>query len=281
MTMIHQKYTTNREEPFIVIVVEGTSFEYHWHDEIELLYIAKGSCTFVVGSDEYDTKERDILIIKNEEVHRYESKVTCKQYVIEFGHYLDTGIFKMPIFRYTGMPSIIRANDKQTNLRELHKEIETLILNIVSEYYKKEESYHFIIKSDLYRIISLLSRAFISNLEIVENKKRIAASYLGILQHVFDYIESHYKEDITLEDISRVANFSPHYFNKFFKNATGKTFARYLNNVRVDKAQALLRSSTNTIANIAYEVGFNSIKTFNRIFKEKTLCTPSQYRDKL
>ena len=105
-------------------------------------------------------------------------------------------------------------------------------------------------------------------------------SYMGILQEVFDYIESHYKEPISIEDVSKVANFSPHYFNKFFKNATGKTFARYLNNVRIDKAQALLRSSNQTITNIAYEVGFNSIKTFNRLFKEIVKCTPSEDRNK-
>jgi AraC-like DNA-binding protein len=254
-TILCQKYTTNRDNPFIVLHGKGNNFGYHWHDEIELLYLFKGNITFVIGSKAYDMQEKDIAIVKSGEVHRYESESICEHCVIEFGHYLDTDIFKMPIFRYTGMPSILKWNDKQ-------------------------EGYSFAIKSNLYKIITLLARSFVSKVKLMENKKHITMSYMGILQEVFDYIESHYKEPISIEDVSKVANFSPHYFNKFFKNATGKTFARYLNNVRIDKAQALLRSSNQTITNIAYEVGFNSIKTFNRLFKEIVKCTPSEYRNK-
>lgn len=279
-TILCQKYTTNRDNPFIVLHGKGNNFGYHWHDEIELLYLFKGNITFVIGSKAYDMQEKDIAIVKSGEVHRYESESICEHCVIEFGHYLDTDIFKMPIFRYTGMPSILKWNDKQEDLKLLHGKIEKLILDIISEYKEKKEGYSFAIKSNLYKIITLLARSFVSKVKLMENKKHITMSYMGILQEVFDYIESHYKEPISIEDVSKVANFSPHYFNKFFKNATGKTFARYLNNVRIDKAQALLRSSNQTITNIAYEVGFNSIKTFNRLFKEIVKCTPSQYRNK-
>ena len=137
------------------------------------------------------------------------------------------------------------------------------------------------IKSALYKIVGLLDREYIKDVKIDLNKNVISGYYNEILHDVFEYIEANYKSDVTIEEISRVANFSKHYINKFFKKATNKTFARYINDVRIEKAQTLLKGSKQSISDIAYEVGFNSIKTFNRVFKQKVGCTPSEYRLKL
>ncbi|HOJ09586.1 MAG TPA: AraC family transcriptional regulator [Clostridiales bacterium] len=279
MTILCQKYTTNRDRPFIISSGRGTYFPYHWHDEIELLYVLEGSMTFVIGPKAYNINKRDIVIVKSGEVHRFEAKVACSHLFVEFGHYLDTDLFKLPILIYPGMLSVLRAqNGSREDLNQLHSKVESLMLDMLTEYNQKTDGWEFSVKASLYRIIVLLTRAFYDKIEIEVEHKNITRGYTEILQEVFEYIEGHYNENITIEDVSEIANFSRHYFNKFFKKATGKTFASYINDIRLEKAQAFLKSSNQNITNIAYDVGFNSVKTFNRLFKESFGCTPSEYR---
>jgi len=273
MTILHQKYTTDKDNPYVIYRAEVTEFPYHWHDEIEIIYILRGSINFVIETQTYNIKEGDILFIKSGEIHRCYGGVNCEQIIIEFGHYLDNEILKTQTLIHPGTPGLLSNN--------LHSEIEELILQICNEYENKRQAWNFMIKSALYKIVGLLDREYIKDVKIDLNKNVISGYYNEILHDVFEYIEANYKSDVTIEEISRVANFSKHYFNKFFKKATNKTFARYINDVRIEKAQTLLKGSKQSISDIAYEVGFNSIKTFNRVFKQKVGCTPSEYRLKL
>jgi AraC-like DNA-binding protein len=91
-------------------------------------------------------------------------------------------------------------------------------------------------------------------------------------------VEEHYKEDITLECISKYAGFSSYHFTRFFKESTGISFGQYLRNFRITKAEWHLINSGETIAQAAYKSGFNSIKTFNRVFKDVTGRSPTDFR---
>jgi AraC-like DNA-binding protein len=286
MTIMYQKYTTNRERPFIIKSGTGADCPYHWHDEIEILYLLEGSMTFIIGPKAYKVYERDIIIVKSGEIHRFESQENCKKLLIEFGHYLDTDLFKTPLLLYPGIPSVLRSQPKSIekednqDLKHLHLGIEKLMLDMLKEYEQKDDAWEFLIKAYTYQIVTLLIRAFSDSVKIQLDYKNITRGYTELLQKVFDYIEDHYFENITVEDISEISNFSKHYFNKFFKKVTNKTFTKYVNDVRLEKARAFLKSSNQSITAIAYDVGFNSVRTFNRLFKEQMGCTPRQYREK-
>ena len=98
------------------------------------------------------------------------------------------------------------------------------------------------------------------------------------LEQVFEYVDNNYDRPISLDQIARVANFSIYHFTRFFKETTGMTFGEYLNSYRIKKAEAYLEDAQNTITEIAFKSGFNSIKTFNRVFKHQKGCSPSEYR---
>ena len=288
MTIMNQKYTTCKNRPYIIHCTDNEhfTFPYHWHDEVELLYVLEGNITFVIGSQTYHVKERDILIIKSGEVHRCYDGIKYKAFVVEFAHYLDNDIFKTQVLMNPAMPDIIKPRninnngqtpDKEINEKyNIHKELEELFLEIGWEYKNQKQSWDFIIKSAIYRIIALLDREY-SNKLISENKI-MSQNYNEILQEVFDFIDDNYNTDIEVEDVAKMAHFSKHYFNKFFKKVTNKTLSRYINDIRLEKAKALLMGSNHRITDISFDIGFNSVKTFNRIFKEKTGYTPSEYR---
>jgi AraC-like DNA-binding protein len=99
------------------------------------------------------------------------------------------------------------------------------------------------------------------------------------LEKVFQYMNENYNKDITLAEVSRIANMPEASFSRFIKKRTGNTFVNSLNEIRLGNASRMLIESTHSIAEIAYDCGFNNISNFNRIFKKKKSCTPKEFRD--
>ena len=92
------------------------------------------------------------------------------------------------------------------------------------------------------------------------------------------YLESNYMNSITLEDAARNVNLSSYYFSRLFKKISGMNFKQYLNSIRVEKAESKIKNTGMPITDIALECGFNSIRTFNRVFKSARGCAPSDLK---
>jgi AraC-like DNA-binding protein/ligand-binding sensor protein len=96
-----------------------------------------------------------------------------------------------------------------------------------------------------------------------------------------EFIAKNQDRDVSLAEVAKAVNTSTFYFCKLFKKATGLTFTDYLSRVRVEKAKNLLLNPNLRISEIAYEVGFQSLTHFNRIFRKLTGQSPSAYRSAL
>lgn len=96
-----------------------------------------------------------------------------------------------------------------------------------------------------------------------------------------EFITANQTEDISLGDVAKAVNTSTFYFCKMFKKATGLNFTDYLSRVRIEKAKNLLLNPNLRISEIAYEVGFQSLTHFNRVFRKLVGQSPTQYREKL
>lgn len=118
---------------------------------------------------------------------------------------------------------------------------------------------------------------FISK-SISESKEKNINSIIAKAQ---DYIEDNYFSEITLDEISRDACISPHYFCTLFKNETGENFIDYLTNVRIQKAKELLDKDELSVKEIGYKVGYGDANYFSRIFKKIVGKTATEYKDRL
>ncbi|WP_290790119.1 AraC family transcriptional regulator [Flavihumibacter sp. UBA7668] len=98
---------------------------------------------------------------------------------------------------------------------------------------------------------------------------------------VYQYIMKNFKEEITLSDVSRVANLTPPAFCNFFKKRTQKSFTRFLNDIRIGHACQLLNDESLSISTVCYESGYQNFANFNKFFKDITGKTPTQYRKEL
>ena len=99
------------------------------------------------------------------------------------------------------------------------------------------------------------------------------------VQKIENYINMHYHEKISLDQIAAMAGMTPVSFSRFFKLRTGKTLSDYMIDIRLGHAARLLVDSTHSIAEICYDCGFNNLSNFNRIFKKKKECSPKEFRD--
>ena len=95
------------------------------------------------------------------------------------------------------------------------------------------------------------------------------------------FIEDNQAEDLSLGQVAKAVNTSTFYFCKMFKKATGLNFTDYVSRVRIEKAKNLLLNPNLRISEIAYEVGFQSLTHFNRVFKKVVGQSPTEYREKL
>jgi len=95
------------------------------------------------------------------------------------------------------------------------------------------------------------------------------------------YIEEHQAEDLSLGQVARAVATSSFYFCKIFKKMTGINFTEYLSRVRIEKSKNLLLNPNLRVSEIAYEVGFQSLTHFNRVFKRVLGQSPTDYRAQL
>ncbi|SDB24519.1 Helix-turn-helix domain-containing protein [Pseudobutyrivibrio sp. YE44] len=100
-----------------------------------------------------------------------------------------------------------------------------------------------------------------------------------ILKDAMEYINEHYKEDISLQDVAGVIGYSDVYFCKIFKQHLGKSFIVFLNELRIDKAKQLLEKPAINIKDVCFDVGYRDANYFTRVFKRLTGMTPSEYRN--
>ena len=92
------------------------------------------------------------------------------------------------------------------------------------------------------------------------------------------YIEEHYRDEISLERIATLYHFNASYFSTLFKQRFGISFSEYLSDIRMEKAEDLLKTSSDKVREIALEVGYKDPNYFNRAFKKRHNMTPEEFR---
>ncbi|RKD33179.1 response regulator transcription factor [Thermohalobacter berrensis] len=142
--------------------------------------------------------------------------------------------------------------------------------------------------SDKTLVINILKNNDIRNIKInyINHLKNIIQSVKqsrkqeldGLISKAIKYIENNYDKNISLDDVAKEINMSYHYFSKFFKDSIGKNFVDYLTELRIEKSKEMLRSSSMSIKEISYKVGYSDPNYFSKIFKKATGMRPTDYR---
>lgn len=100
----------------------------------------------------------------------------------------------------------------------------------------------------------------------------------SIIEMSEEYIRNNFNKDISLDEVSRVANISPYYFSRIFKEGTGKTFIEYLTGIRMEKAKELLSTTEYSMKEICTMCGYSDPNYFSRSFKKNIGLTPTEFK---
>ena len=112
-----------------------------------------------------------------------------------------------------------------------------------------------------------------------EQNGTIEKRYHRMIERACEYINQHYtNEDISLNDVAAYVNFSPSHFSSVFSRETGKSFIRYLTDLRMNKARELLKCTDLRCSDISIAVGYKDPHYFSYILKKIHNCSPTQYR---
>jgi AraC-like DNA-binding protein len=276
---LHEKEIFTEQYPFRLVVNTMEVFQYplHWHNAIELVYNTKGICTLIAAGMEYSLNEGELLLIPSGEIHEISSCTKGgKRVFIQFNiSALDGfgGISAIKPF----MEKVIKIGAGED--AQLHGSVENCVSGLISEYVRKEYAYALSVNARVFDLLVMISRSLAAKSGLSDNTAR-SGKMIGLSQidHAFEYIEKNYSSEITLKDVSNAVGFSEYYFSRLFKEYTGQNLHNYLNTYRVKQAEKLLRNSDLQITDIALESGFNSLVTFNRIFRKVKGCAPTRYR---
>lgn len=252
----------------------------HWHEEMEITFIASGHGTYDLNLEEIPVQNEDILIIPPGVLHaaKLEDNNNMKTLTFVFHlNMLNSLLTDACAIRYfvplmhgeITSPMVIRKNS------EGYAEIVACFFKLHDAYKEKTAGYELAVKSHL---LLLFYQLFHYNILSKAGKQSRIQHTSELLKNVINYIHTNYAEHITVADLAALCDFSEYHFMRFFKKHVGMTCIDYINNYRLDVASAMLKEREDSVMEIALDTGFNNISYFNKVFKSKFKVTPSQYR---
>lgn len=283
MKPVSVKLSTSPQSSFKYKKIRLEAFEFNWHchPEYEIMVMVKSKGKRFVGDSIYYYEEGDLVFIGSNLPHTLYSPagimgegVMHEAILIQFAENIaGLNIAAVPelnavrqLFVDAGRGIKFRGKTCETVTKKMLKMARLGGLERLIE---------------LLRILDRLARAddyereFLSS---VEFNQCLDPSQQSRIDRVCTYLNRSYKHHLLLEDAAEIANMSVTAFSRFFKKSTGKTFVKYVNELRIGQACKLLIESDLTISEICYEVGFNNVSNFNRRFYERHNTSPSKYR---
>lgn len=241
-----------------------------FHDAYELFSVREGQVDYTIGEECITLHSGDILFLNSRVPHQTTiHKGTLHFYLL----FSEETTQEKPLGTYFSRSTISFFLIKAST--PLNAALTTCLEAIRREYREQAESYDAFIKAEVCRILALLYRErLLVNPKYIREARTRTARILPALE----YIDTHYREEITLSDLSRLLSLNESYICRLFKQATNTSFVQYLNYVRVCKAEQLLCATDMNISEICFAVGFSTASYFNRIFKKYKNCSPSLYK---
>ena len=242
---------------------KNADFSAHIHDDIELVYVKKGSGIASCDGKKYYLCEGSLFLIFPNQVHYYTDFVPGEYWVLivkpsallRYGELFlagepDSAMLQFPAGEDDGILYLL-----ETTCRELER-----------------DGFSDVIAAYLTALFGKLLPRY-----TIERSRVSRDNMLKILQ----YCTNHYKEDITVDSVAGNLSLSKSCVSHIFSNRVGMNFCDYINSLRLQEAEDLLMNKHYSVSEVANFCGFGTIRTFNRAFLKKHGISPSAYRKTL
>ncbi len=274
---IREHFEFSKEKPVTVFETNARQMLLHSHDCLEINLILAGSGTYIIEEKQYEICPGDLFIINNEERHMAVHDGGLKILVLIFPPQLlwegqvETSLLEPFFNRNQSFSNKITAAALVVSLLKDH------LQQIQKECRLEKKGWQVYAKAHILLLLAEIVRYCEENKEIGGDIKNMYKLYKKV-RPVLDYLHAHYTEANTLEELAKIAMMNKSYLCTIFREATNMHIFSYIDQLRINQACALLRTTDASVTEISMQVGYNSVSYFNRSFKKVKGATPLQYR---
>lgn len=265
MLSFHQRHNSIGEMIFNTDTYENSSFCAHFHRSFELIYTVSGEFHLIIDGRNYTLKQGDFAIILPYQIHSWSIEegaahisVFSDSYVKSFARAMEDCFGESPVFRAAPL---------------------------TEEYYRKTligrfPRHHFNlpapenpmpIKSALYGVLN----EYIESTPLLRAQPRNTER---LTVQILDYVSEHFNEGISLRQVADDLGYSYQHVSRVFNQRINTPFKDFLNFYRFEYAKQLLTETDKSIAEVAHEAGFQSIRNFNLVFRSISGLSPREIR---
>jgi AraC-like DNA-binding protein len=266
---------------YTILTRSKTKFDFplHYHEEYELNFIMNANgAKRIVGDAIEIIDDLELILVGPNQIHAWFTHECKSEKITEITLHWHRQLLDENFL-------------SRNQMHQLNKMLENSVRGIV---FSKET-----IQNIMPRLISLKQKTgFASVIEFLDILHELSLSqHMRTLSdssfnnnvtfnyssrrtdRVFEYMNKHYADQITLKEMAKISNMTEASFSRFIRKNTGSTFIDSLTDIRLGHACRMLIDTTHSISEISYQCGFSNISNFNRLFKRKKNCTPKEFRN--
>lgn len=273
----------NEHFPFLVSYqklseYESGSFMWHWHPEIEITYVRKGTMCYKVNNLVYHLKEGDIVFNNSGALHSgtMENQEDCTYIPVTFDPRLIYGFFQStinskyvdPVIQDSMLPAICIDQSESW-----HKPFREYLLRIIALDEKKPDFYEL----DITICLQSMWRLLLEHITYEPQASRENSLEYDRIKKILSYIEDNYQNKITLNDIAGHIHLCESECTRLFKRHMNTTLFAFLQEYRIERSLEFLQADQ-PVSAVADKAGFSDPNYYSKVFAKIKGCSPREYR---
>ena len=274
----------NEQFPFLVSYqklseYESGSFMWHWHPEIEITYVQKGTMCYKVNHMVYHLKEGDIVFNNSGALHSgtMENQKDCAYIPVTFDSRLIYGFFQStvnskyvdPVIQDSMLPAICIDQSESW-----HKPFREYLLRIIDLDEKKPDFYEL----DITICLQSMWRLLLDHITYEPQASRENSLEYDRIKKILSYIEENYQNKITLNDIAGHIHLCESECTRLFKRHMNTTLFAFLQEYRIERSLEFLQDDQ-PVSAVADKAGFSDPNYYSKVFAKIKGCSPREYRN--
>ena len=274
----------NEQFPFLVSYqklseYESGSFMWHWHPEIEITYVQKGTMCYKVNHMVYHLKEGDIVFNNSGALHSgtMENQKDCAYIPVTFDSRLIYGFFQStvnskyvdPVIQDSMLPAICIDQSEPW-----HKPFREYLLRIIDLDEKKPDFYEL----DITICLQSMWRLLLEHITYEPQASRENSLEYDRIKKILSYIEENYQNKITLNDIAGHIHLCESECTRLFKRHMNTTLFAFLQEYRIERSLEFLQD-VQPVSAVADKAGFSDPNYYSKVFAKIKGCSPREYRN--
>lgn len=252
------------------------SYHYNWHKELELLVVISGEIEVCVDGVPHILHSDDVILINSHKGHATLARSPDSTAMVL---HISPDFFRN-YYENLEYLNFDCCSDAKTRKNYPFVLIRAYLSEMMLGHGKHSVEGELLFQSAFYSLLHTIVLHFPPK-QLPSTEVMILRNHLDAVEKIVRYIDKHYTQKITLNDLARVSQYNRNYISQFFKSYLGINFHDYLTRIRLREATLELGRTNKSVSEIALAHGFPDLKSFNSAFRTSFGKTPTEYRRQL